>query len=58
LRVNSSRAIPDAVVKALEALKPEERTDASVVQFVIADVVNDALRAMSTEGVNHVEEAA
>ena len=53
-----ARAIPDAVVKALEALKPEERADASVVQFVIADVVNDALRMMSSEGVDHVEEAA
>lgn len=53
-----ARAIPDGVVKALETLKPEERADASVVQFVIADVINNALGAMSTEGVEHVEEAA
>lgn len=42
-------AVPDAVVKALAALKPEERSNASIVGEVIADVINDALQAISTE---------
>ncbi|CUT09203.1 hypothetical protein BF49_0283 [Bradyrhizobium sp.] len=42
-------AIPDAVVKALETLKPEERNNASLVQLVIADCVDDALQAISTD---------
>ncbi|MDN3278708.1 hypothetical protein QWJ07_30910 [Frankia sp. RB7] len=52
------RAVPDAVLKALEALKPQERANPSIVQLVVADCVNDALHAISTEGVEHVTEAA
>ncbi|MCK1283444.1 hypothetical protein IVB41_05780 [Bradyrhizobium sp. 44] len=52
------RMVPDAVVKAISALKPEERARASIVQVVIADCINDALRAISTEGVDRAEEQA
>lgn len=52
------RAVPTAVAKALGELKPEDRRNASLVELVIADCINDALRTISTEGIDHVEQAA
>lgn len=46
------RSLPDGVAKALGALAesdPVGRTDSAVVAMVVQDVINDTLRAMSTQ---------
>ncbi|WP_439402678.1 hypothetical protein ACNJYA_09765 [Bradyrhizobium sp. DASA03068] len=42
--------VPDMVVRTLESLTPVEQTQASIMQAIIADCINSALRATNAEG--------
>ena len=49
---DSLNAIPGNAVRALGLLSPDERRNASVVESILDDVVNQALKAIS--GGDHV----